>query len=235
VCVGVSSFTPSKEDGRTEGWYTALEALTNSIGLKIDDPLFGKRVRRAYTDSRQVAIAAIQTEDASEQAQTKVRDARRNVGEALVRSGGNAVPSQMADWYWEEYESRSHPGMSEFLVFVRIDVSPEASHALVKRYNVTVETLGAHALTTFPAMGWRYPEAAEGALIISVGPGVLQKLGLAEGDLVTRVRGQPVRDAEDFVAKVEADYASRKNNAGKMNMVVTKVDGAVIEYDRAPE
>src|SRR5262245_26043544 len=140
VCVGVSSYQRTKESAREEAQSNALEALANTIGLRIENPVFRDQIRPIYPDTRKLALAELelnqddQKSDAFDRALNVARRARKQVSEALQRSGGDAVPTQIADWYWEEYKALSGPG-TEFLVFVRYDVAEAQANALVHRYS----------------------------------------------------------------------------------------------------
>jgi hypothetical protein len=232
VCVGVSSFAVTKEEGRNEAWDSGLEALVNAVGLRIDDAYFGEHQRKVYADARQTTLSALQgpAEDpASLYARDRAREARQSVARALEASGGAAVPTQMADWYWEEYEARGRPG-SEFLVFARVDVGTDAMKALIDRYQLSADVQGAKVVSAFPAMAWRNKDAGKGALIAALKPGLLKDVGLAEGDTVIAMSGQPVRDATDFVERMKS--LDKKERDARVKLTVQKSDGSAIEFDR---
>lgn len=231
VCVGVSSYTPTKEAARAEASDAALEALANTIGLKIDDPAFGQLVRSAYGEARRKALAELEPaagEEVAEDGLTRVRAARQSVARALEKSGGAAVPTQIADWYWEEYES---PTGSEFIAFVRYDVSSDEVKALVSHYSQPAEALGGRAITSFPSLAWMPNASADGAFLVGVNEGVLEKLGLGAKDVVLSVGGEPVRDAADFATKMQAEYAALEGNGGKVKLVVKRGDGEPMSYE----
>ncbi|HEY0251096.1 MAG TPA: PDZ domain-containing protein, partial [Kofleriaceae bacterium] len=124
--------------------------------------------------------------------------------------GGAAVPVQRSDWYWEEYAGEagsdsagSAAGATEFLVFVRYDVSTDAVHALLDRYSAsaTVPPSNATAMTAFPELAWKSPRLAGGALITRPGSR-LERAGIKAGDIVTAVAGESVADATAFAKKL---------------------------------
>ena len=168
MCVGVSSYRPTRDDGIAEATDAALEELVSAVGLKISDPFFRENVMPVYSDVRAKALSALQTADleptsegsaatAHAAADDLVRKARKHVVEVLQLSGGAAVPAQRSDWYWEEYARENGKG-NEVLVFVRYDVSLDAVRALVDKYSAVTPVMGSSAMTAFPALAWHYPE-----------------------------------------------------------------------------
>jgi anti-anti-sigma regulatory factor len=232
-CVGVSSYRPTKEEARTEAEDAALEALANTVGLKIESALFGQLVRNTYGDARRLLLAELEQDTAagggSQEAIGRIRTIRSSVSRALEKTGGAAVPSQIADWYWEQYEAG--PDRSEFLAFVRYDISTDAMRALVNRYSQPVEVAGVEVLTAFPSIAWSNEGSSEGVYVVSMKSGPLEKLGLKEKDIILTVRDQPVLDAEDFSAKAKQELASLKDNGNKLKMSFKRGKSDAVNYD----
>jgi anti-anti-sigma regulatory factor len=236
VCVGVSSYLPTKESAKTEASQAALEALANTIGLRIDNPTFRDQVRPVYSDTRKLALADLESvgddtlSESYDRAIKAARRARKQVAEALQRTGGDAVPAQISDWYWEEYKAVSGEG-TEFLVFVRYDVSEAQASALVNRYALHNEVLGGRVLTAFPSLGWRFPDVAEGAMVVGLDKGSpLGAMGLEDRDIVLAVGGERVRDAGELATKLQAQYAAAKGTGQKITFLLKKGDGDPIEH-----
>jgi anti-anti-sigma regulatory factor len=231
VCVGVSAFQPSKDAAKTEASQAALEALANTVGLRIDNATFRDWVRPIYSDPRKIALAELESvgddplSEGYDRAVKVVRRARKQVAEALQRTGGDAVPGQIGDWYWEEYKSLSGEG-TEFLVFVRFDVSEAQANALVNRYAVNSEVLSGRALTVFPSVGWRYPDVSEGAILVSA-DAALKAMGLEERDIILAVDGEKIRDGAELVAKIQAH--AQKEGDQKITFLVKKGEGEPVE------
>lgn len=234
VCVGVSSYLPDRDQARAEAMATAMDALASAIGLGIDTAEFSG-LRRDYDDARRKALAEVEEAQSGpkirlEELRARVRESRRMVSAALQRSGGPGVPSQVADWYWEQYDAEG--GGSEYLVFVRFDIANEAMKTLVTAYGVAADVSGSKVLTSFPSMAWKRLELAEGVTVMgAVGP--IAELGVADKDAILLVRDQPVRDAADFALRFGAELAARPQNGGKVKLSLVKPDGTRLDLERA--
>ena len=205
MCIGVSSYQPTRNEAALEAKDAALEELVNTIGLKISNPAFQQQVLPAYSDIRAKALAALQaaetdrTSIAYEQANTALRKARKRVVEVLEASGGPAVPAQRSDWYWEEYAKESGGG-TEVLVFVRYDIGLDALKALVDKYSASVPAMKSTAMTAFPALAWRNPEFSGGAMLTKVGRPFADNVKPKE--IVMAVDEQRVMDAASLATKL---------------------------------
>lgn len=235
-CVGTSSYLPSKEAAKIEASNAALEALANSISLRIESPEFRQHVLPLFRDKRQLTLSDL--DDARinpngpdfDRAVRAVRDTHRHVAAALQRTGGTAVPAQSSDWYWEEYERLEGDG-TEFRAFVRYDVTPSALNALVAAYANTEEVLGAKVLTAFPSIAWHHSDAAVGALAVEIDRGPLDRLGVKPGSIFMVVGDQPVRDAEDFAARMKTENDTKGERGGKLRFVIKTGEGKTVEFD----
>jgi len=213
MCVGVSSYHGNKEDGTAEATEAALEELVSTVALKVSEPYFRQSVMPVFSEARNKALSALQqatlsrTKDAQgaaayAAANNTVRAARRRVIEALQATGGAAVPTQRADWYWEEYAKEGGGLNTEFLVYVRFDVSMDAVRALVDTYSRTTQVLGSTVMTAFPGLAWRIANFRGGALITKVAR-PLALAGVTPQQLVIAINAQPITDASSFAQHVE--------------------------------
>jgi hypothetical protein len=203
MCIGVSSYRPTRDEAVAEASDAALDELVSSIGLKISDPFFRRTVVPSYAGPRAKALSALQATDleqTSAAAVDAVARARRRVVEVLRASGGAAVPSQRSDWYWEEYAAKK--GGTEILAFIRYDVTLDALKVLVEKYSATTTVLGSTAMTAFPALAWQSADFTGGAMLTRVAH-ALSDAGIAGADVVTAVGDQRVSDATSFAQQIE--------------------------------
>lgn len=212
MCVGVSSFRPNKEAGATEATDAALEELASTVGLKISDPFFRDNIMPVYSAARSKALSAVQlatqersadpkTIEAFNTAAEPVRSARHSVVEVLQATAGAAIPAQRSDWYWEEYARESGEG-TEFLVFVRYDVSLDAVRTLVDKYSTSTQVLGSSAMTAFPCLAWKMPSFHGGALLTKVEK-PLAASGVKPQDVIVAVDAKRVTDATALAHDIE--------------------------------
>ncbi len=206
MCVGVSSYRPSRDEGVAEANDAALEELVNAVGLRISDPVFREQIMPAYSEVRSKALSALQAADLDRTsaaylaADDDIRKSRKRVVEILQVSGGAAVPSQRTDWYWEEYGGKG--GGTEVLVFVRYDVTLDAVKALAEKYAATTQVMDSTVMTAFPAVGWQSTSFTGGAMVMKVGR-KLAKAGVAPYDVITAVSQQRIGDVIGFTRRVE--------------------------------
>ncbi|HLU68045.1 MAG TPA: hypothetical protein VKZ63_17295, partial [Kofleriaceae bacterium] len=224
ICVGVSSYNPSREEARLEAVNAALEELVNTIGVRTTDPQFVGEVRPLYDSARAEAHKKLDSTRAAPRsaehtaALDQVRAARLAVAEALAATGGAAAPTQQAAWFWEEYETPDGKG-TEFLVYVRFDVGADALKALTDEYARPVDVLGGKVVTLFPGLAWSAPDLRQGAVVLE-SRGALAQLGAGERSVITAVDGQPVRTAAELAALVK-DKPSRQ-----LELTVVPTSGA---------
>ena len=211
MCVGVSSYRPTKEEGMVEAGDAALDELVNTVALKITDPFFRESVLPQYSEPRAKVLSELQSADLDRKtdpsaaakytaADEAVRKARKRVVEALQASGGAAVPTQKSDWYWEEYAGENGKP-NEILVFVRYDITLDAMRALVDTYSSTTLVNGTTAMTAFPALGWRYQEFRGGAVLLKLHR-KLAAAGIEPNDIVTAVGEHRISDAGTFARRL---------------------------------
>jgi hypothetical protein len=224
-CVGISAYNDNREDARIEASNSALEELANSIALKIDDPIFQDKVRPLYDNARAKMLSQLESARGktgsaeSKNALEAVRSARKAVAEALVATGGSAAPTQQAAWYWEEFTKQNGAG-TEFLVFVRFDISTAALKSLTTVYTEQVDAAGSKVVTVFPSLAWSVPAARSGALVLR-SSGLFQRLGVKDFAVVTAVDGEPVRTA--------AELAARLRGTKSVKLTVVMPDGSAKE------
>jgi DNA-directed RNA polymerase subunit RPC12/RpoP len=206
VCVGVSSYRPTRNEAVAEANDAALEELVNAIGLKISDPFFKDTVLPGYSDARSKGLSALQAVDtdrtsaAYAAADDVVRQARRRVVEVLQASGGAAVPAQRSDWYWEEYKKEKGAG-TEVLVFIRYDVNLDAVKSLVDKYSATTPMSGSVAMTAFPGLAWQSTDFTGGAMLRKVGPPFAHSVAPAQ--IIMAVGDQRVSDAPGAAKRLD--------------------------------
>jgi hypothetical protein len=233
MCVGVSSYRPGRDEAVAEANDAALEELVNSIGLKITTPFFRQTIVPSYSDVRTKALSALQAADfdrtsaAYAKADTVVGKARERVVNILQLSGGAAAPAQRTDWYWEEYAAKK--GGTEFLVFVRYDVTLDAVKALVEKYSATTPVMDGNAMTAFPALAWKHADFTGGALFTKVG-GPLASAGIAPQDVVMAVGEQRIGDVISLARRLD----EWKRGSGDLNVTVKSADkpARVVEVKR---
>lgn len=226
-CVGISAYIDAREEGRVEAANAALEEMVNSIALKIESQAFQDSVRPLYDDSRAAALSAFEKVRGAPAgaeylaARQRLIAARKAVAEALAATGGAAAPAQQAAWYWEEFEKTNGSG-TEFMVFVRYDISLSAMKSLMISYSDVVDAGGGgKVMTMFPALAWKMPAASGGALVVKAA-GDLARLGVPQDAVVTAVDGTAVRTAPDLVARLKKAGRSAK-------LTVIMPDGSVKE------
>jgi DNA-directed RNA polymerase subunit RPC12/RpoP len=206
MCIGVSSYRPTRDEAVAEASDAALEELVSAVGLKISDPVFRETVVAGYAGARAKALSVLQGAelDQASAAYTAADDvvtkARKRVVEVLHASGGAAVPTQRSDWYWEEYAAKK--GGTEVLVFVRYDVTLDAVKALVEKYSAVTPVNGSNAMTAFPALAWQYTDFTGGALLTKVGH-PFADAGIAAQSVVMAVGDQRVGDAIGFARRID--------------------------------
>ena len=233
MCVGVSSYRGNRDDGAAEASDAALEALVNRVALKIPTPYFKESVL-GYSTLRQKTLKDLQEANAKRETDPrtaathdeKVRKLRRSVVSVLESTGGAAVPAQRTDWYWEEYKGQTPASATEFLVFVRFDVSSDAMKALIDKYSSTTTVLGATVITAFPALAWQLPNFKGGAQVTKVGR-QLASAGIAANAVVVAVGGNRVVDGTSLAQQVQSA-------SGNLEITILDSDGSekVVEVKR---
>jgi DNA-directed RNA polymerase subunit RPC12/RpoP len=227
MCVGVSTYRPTRDDGVAEANDAVLEELVSTLGLKITDPYFRDNVLPGFSTVRAKALSALQAADSDRtskayaDAAEVVRKARRRVTELLQASGGAAVPSQRSDWYWEEYAGEKGRA-NETLVFVRYDVTFDAMKALLDKYSASTTVLGGTAMTAFPAVAWQDAELVGGALVTKAGR-PLAGAGVTAPSVISAVGDQRVVDAPGLAKRIEE---WKQQGSGDLKLTVKTGDAA---------
>jgi len=230
MCIGVSSYRPNRTEAVAEANDAALEELVDSIGLKINDGYFKENVLPLYSKERNKELAALQTADVDRKskayavANEAVRKARHRVVDAFQSSGGAAVPSQRSDWYWEEYAADK--GQTEFLVFVRYDITNDAVKALVYKYTQVTSSGSTTMLTAFPSLGWPMQDFNGGAMLAHVGSSLSGVKGTRP--VVMAVGDQHVNDAPSFAKMLE----EWKSGALKLTVKAGDAPAQVVEVKK---
>jgi hypothetical protein len=217
MCVGVSSYQATRNDGVSEATDVALEELVTAVGLKISDPQFRDTIVPAYNAVRTKALSALEESSLGRTANPKaaaayteandvVRKVRARVVSVLRATGGGAVPAQRSDWYWEEYATETGAA-TEFLVFIRFDVSLDAVRTLVDKYSSSTAVAGISATTAFPELAWLRATFAGGAIVTKL-TDRLAHAGLAQGQIVLAVDDHAVTDASGLARRVEEAHGA---------------------------
>lgn len=231
MCVGVSSYRPTREEAVVEANDAALDELVSAVGLKVTDAYFRESIMTPYSAARSKAISALQSAEleggnaADTAAGKAVAETRKRVAEILRASGGPAVPMQRTDWYWEEYAAKK--GGTEALVFVRYDVSLDAIRSLVEKYSAPVQVLGSTALTAFPGLAWKQPAFPGGALFTKVAA-PLSGAGITPSSVVTAVGDQRVMDAVVLAKRLDE---WKQAGGGDLKLAVQPAEGAARTVD----
>lgn len=207
TCIGVSSYRSNQNDAVVEASDAALDELVNAVALKINAAVFKDTELSAYSSARSKALQALQALDTDRRsaayaaADEVVRKARHRVADILKESGAPAAPTQRSDWYWEEYAIEKGGG-TEFLVFVRYDVTLDAVKALVEKYSAVTTFDGGAAITAFPGLAWQYPDFTGGAVLTKVGR-PYSSAGLAPHSIIVSVGEQHVVDANALTHQLQ--------------------------------
>lgn len=210
MCVGVSGYRQTEEEGLIDANEAALDELLFAVGLRATDPFFKATVLPSYSEARAKALADLQLADTDRKSKkytdsaSQVRAARKRLVEILKSSGGAAVPAQRSDWYWEKYAAEEGGDKTETLVFVKYDVPVEQLKALVDTYTVPVPVVdGVTATTATPSLAWRSPDFTGGAMIATA-TGKAATSGLAPAQIVTTLGGTKVRSVTELVKNVQS-------------------------------
>jgi hypothetical protein len=165
-------------------------------------------------------------------AKREVRAGRTAVVESFKKTGGAAVPTQPTSEHWEEYNSIGGKD-SRFLVFVQYQLPPDAVGRLVDVYSKKATASGATAVTYFPAVGWRYPDIAEGAIITKLDKGGdLASFGLAKKYVVTSIQDRVVKDAGNFKRIADEVMNQLKEDGGNLKLMVKTGDTTLVEFNK---
>ena len=206
-CSGVSSYRTSKEEALEEAAEASLEELVSLLVLRAGSDVIETQ-HDVYADARQNALAALdrlrQDGDRPEltAAFDKLRKTRAAVAASLRATGGAAVPTQQSDSYWEEYQ-RLAGGGTEFLGFVRIEISNAALDALIKRYSESRKVGGATVAPAFPGLAWVAGEPVTGVFVLESGSGKLKSAGAKEHEIIRGLGKKPAKDPEALISAIQ--------------------------------
>ncbi|HSS01182.1 MAG TPA: hypothetical protein VLM79_29190 [Kofleriaceae bacterium] len=226
-CVGVSSISARQDDAEDEAADAALDAAANALAVRIADARWKQVVLPIYAAARDAKIAAFDRDPSNTSARREVREARHAVAQALRASGGGAVPAAPTARYWEEYQSVDG---KHYLAFAQVALGATELGKLIEAYTARGTALGATAVTMFPLVGWRYPRLERGAVIVGLGEGPLQELGLAEQYIVLGVDGRDVGDAAAFAKLAGDEYSGLVDRGGALRLKVQAAEGPPREF-----
>jgi len=211
-CIGVSMLSPSQEDAEDEASDAAIESIAFELGKRISDKTWLATVPPLYLPARDAKLAAMNRDVQSSQARREVRDGRRAVAHAL-----RGVNPTAAGRYWEAFGGREG---RRYLAFVQVELSPADAKQLIDTYTKPTTALGATAVTLFPELAWKFGKLSKGAVIVSLQPGALQELGVAEHSVVVAVDGREVADADSFAKVVTEEHAMLADRGGSLRILV---------------
>lgn len=187
-CVGVSLMDPVRDHSEAEAFEAALEAALHQVLLNVDDA--GAAAQRdLYMSTRTEALSALESARFGDKADDSgpvaaVKQARTRVATASRAQQAPGAPAQRSAWYWEEYEKTDKSG-TEFMVFVRIDLSSAEREALIRHYTTGVKIHGASVLPAYPGAAWTIDVAGKTALLVQdIGSGSLKDRGVKPGDVI---------------------------------------------------
>ncbi len=207
MCVGVSAYTGNRDEAVAQATDAALEELVYAVGLRITAPFFKDRVATPYADARNKLMAALNaTEiDRTSKEYAAALDAvvkgRKRVVESLRATGGPAVPTGHADWYWEEYVSA--PGKpNDQLVFMRFDIGVDALRVLVEKYSQEATYDKSSLVTVFPGLAWQRTDAGGGAMVLK-SVRSFARAGLTPDHTILSIDKSPVVDAAQVVHRLQ--------------------------------
>lgn len=234
-CIGVSSYASSEADATEEAKEAALEGIVNAVGLKITDDSFQTNVWSLFGEQRTNAHQRYQKykkdpdEQKYEAARIALREGRKAVNKALVKTGGGAVPTAPTNEFWEEYEASSGEG-SSFLVFVEYRVGADHVQRLIDTYSKTCETKGAKVATVYPGVAWRYPDIEAGAIIVGLDSSDLKGLGLSEQQVMLEVQNRNIDSGQALCKIFEDEWTDLKEKGGNLDMLVKTGDNPPRKY-----
>ncbi|HEX2687496.1 MAG TPA: hypothetical protein VHN14_12805 [Kofleriaceae bacterium] len=229
-CVGVSSISAQRDDAADEAADAAFDAVANAIAVRITDATWRAAVPPIYAPARDATLAAFARDPDHTSTRHAVREARHAVARALRATSGGVVPAAPTGRYWEEYQS---PEGKRYLAFAQVTIGAAELARLSERYVAPAGVLGATVVGLFPLIGWRYPTLERGAVIVGLGPGPLEDLGLAERAIVLGVDGRDIDDAAGFGTLVGDEYASLAERGGTLRLKVLAEAGLPREFAQA--
>ena len=229
-CVGVSPVSARQDDAEDEAAEAAYDAVAGALAVRITDGAWKTAVPPIYAAARDAKLAAFDRDPTSTSARREIREARRAVAQALRATGGGAVPPAPTGRYWEEYQS---PDGKRYLAFAQVTLGQAELARLIESYTQRTSALGATAVGLFPLISWRYPKLERGAVIVALGKGPLQELGVAEQYIVLGVGGREIGDAAAFGKLVGDEYRGLVERGGTLRFTVAAEGGAPREFATA--
>ena len=223
-CVGVSTVSASQEDAEDEASDAAIESIAFELGKRITDKQWLATVPPNYRPARDAKLAALNRDPNSTQARRDVREGRRAV--ALALRGVNAAAAAR---YWEAMDSRDG---RRYLAFVQVKLPAADAQKLIESYTKRHDTLGATAVSFFPELAWRFPKVSKGAVIVSLAPGAIQELGVAERSVVLSVDGRDTPDAASFTKIISEERALLQDRGGALRLLVQADSGDPREFSQ---
>ncbi|MCG8424837.1 MAG: hypothetical protein MJE77_43670 [Proteobacteria bacterium] len=232
-CVGVSSHAVSEADAQEEAQAAALEAMVHALGPRIDHPDWSRYMAPMFTDIRQAKMSLLSEQNDRQsihydRAFGTVREGRKAVANTLRKGGGRVISTTPTAQYWERYESPY--GGHRYLVFVEYQVTGDIIDKLIETYSRSARAAATKAMTIFPGIGWRYPDIDRGAVITSIGDGILKSMGLTEGYIVLSIQDRTVKDAPSFARILKQELKQLRRDGGDLHLEVKTGDNLPTEF-----
>ena len=223
TCVGVSTVSPSQEDAEDEASDAAIESIAFELGKRITDKEWLATIPPIYTAARDAKLAALNRDPQSTQARRDVRDGRRAVSHSL-----RGVAPTVAR-YWEAFDARDG---RRYVAFIQVKLAGPDAAKLIESYTKRHTALGATSVTFFPELAWKFPKVTRGAVVMSLDPGAIQELGVAENSVVVTVDGRDTPDAETFAKIVVEERALLEDRGGSLRLLVQSDSGDPREFSQ---
>ncbi len=196
TCVGISAYRDVRDEAEQEAMAGALEAVLRTTLLTGDSPGLSEqrdKYLQGWTEAVQNLEKAHDDEknpQEHEAALGAMLTLRGRVADLALRQRSPGTPIQRTDWYWEQYNKEPGPG-TEFLVWVRIDVSSaEAKAAIANYYGGVIEVDAGKVVPAAPGIGWLVDPAGKIAFyVVNVDGGLLAQCGIEPGDILL-IEGQ---------------------------------------------
>jgi hypothetical protein len=216
-CVGVSSYHESLDAAEKEGFEAAVEVFVHTALLNARSEALEVQ-RSAYLKARIQAINDLERGSqmpdvvATQKAREAIRLTRARIASAVRSAGAPGAPTQRSSHYWEEYEVEGEAGKTEFLAFIRVDVSNPEVLAFSKYYTTKLEAGGAVMTRLTPSLSWVLPADTTPLGLFVITPpksGPAGTVGLEAHDVI--LTGEALASDHDPVVAVITKFDAGKS------------------------